>query len=925
MKYLSLSLCLFAFGLLTSSALAEVQAEGSSDVSGYQSLRGIGVPFVENLGQHPPEVRFYAETFAGTFFVMRDGGMWLAVPNNEGPDNEAQVIQQTLVAQNASPPRGLRESVTKVHLSVGPDPRKWRSNIPAFDVITMGEVYDGIELRLAASGRNVEQLYFVRPEADPARIHVRLDGAKATRGKHGDLELRTAAGNLSLSKPVAYQVIDGARQSVKVAYVVTEDGYGFSLGPYDRSKELIIDPLLDATYLGGSGSDAVLDMIVHPDNGHVYVAGRTNSASFGSEDEILDDTQAYVARLSSDLTELLAIHFMGGSGIETALALEVFPEGALQAGKLVVAGSTDSTDWPDSGFGPRANDSLFLSSFDVNLEAPLHRWVGGARQDRFGDLAIHPTNFQIYLAGETNSTDFPGTSGGFQADNKGIFDAFVARFGPNLQELLQATYLGGEEGSEVTVSILLAAGAVYVKGRTNSRDDWVFPTAPQPSLGGGIEDLFVAKLDEPLAAATMVTFLGGNGVEETVNSRIVATSDGVYIAGKTSSEGPGTTGIIWTPGAFVVRYTSDLKRTIAPDGMPPFEPYIILTAGLKNILGHSDGNLYMLGTAGVEPKLPETDGTVQPDPAEVGGSDAFVSCLNADLEVQQSTYLGGNGSDTPVDFVESPSSGDLYVLGRTDSFDFPRAVGGARPSNAGPIDAFVARLTPDLSTASDSLSTYFGGAMNEQPIAITVDADSGDVLIAGNTFSSDLPRTGGRAQPTLIAEPDGFVARFDATLAGLEGLPDIDVVPTELSFPATAVGNRFELGLGISNLGEGDLVITEISNSNPTAFVVTTMGGNATCSAALPFTLESGESCIISVAYAPQSEVEHTGTVTITSNDPDEGTVTVPMSGMGLPPGSESSGCACSVPGQSRALLPSAMLLALGVLLWLRLRQRHSV
>ncbi len=86
MKYLSLSLCLFAFGLLTSSALAEVQAEGSSDVSGYQSLRGIGVPFVENLGQHPPEVRFYAETFAGTFFVMRDGGMWLAVPNNEGPD-----------------------------------------------------------------------------------------------------------------------------------------------------------------------------------------------------------------------------------------------------------------------------------------------------------------------------------------------------------------------------------------------------------------------------------------------------------------------------------------------------------------------------------------------------------------------------------------------------------------------------------------------------------------------------------------------------------------------------------------------------------------------------------------------------------------------------------------------------------------------
>lgn len=884
------------------------------------ALLDASVPFIENQGQHPPEVLFYAETFTGTFFLMRDGGMWLAVPSKDNTDNRAQVIEQTLVAQKASLPRGLRKSNTQVHLSLGPDARKWRSNVPAFDVVTMGEVYDGIELRLAARSRNVEQLYFVHAEADPTHIRMRVEGAKAVTGKDGDLDLHTAAGNLSLSKPVAYQDIDGVRHSVEVAYVVTQDGYGFSLGPYDRSKELIIDPLLDATYLGGSGSEAVLDMVVHPTNGHVYVAGRTNSASFGSQDEILDDTQAYVARLSSDLTELLAIHFMGGAGVETAQRIAIFPEGSLQAGKLVVAGSTDSTDWPDFdfGFGPPGGDSLFIGSFDVNLQAPLLRWVSGARQDRFGDLAIHPTNFQIYLAGETNSTDFPGTTDGFQPANAGIFDAFVARFGPNLQELLQATYLGGSDGSEVTVSILLADGAVYVKGRTNSVDDWVFSTAPQPNLGGGIEDLFAAKLDEALTGATMVTFLGGNGFEETKNSRIVVTSSGVYISGITSSDGPGTTGIVWTPGAFVVRYTSDLGRNSA-------EPYIILTAGLKDILGHSEGNLYMLGTAGTGSNLPGTAGTVQPDPAPAGASDAFVSCFNANLEVQQSTYLGGRGNDTPIDFVESPSSGDLYVLGQTDSFDFPRAVGGARPNNAGLIDAFVARLTPDLSTPADSLSTYFGGAMNERASAIAVDADSGDVLIAGTTFSPDLPRTGGRAQPTMIAEPDGFVARFDATLAGVGGLPDIEVIPTELMFPDTAVGNGFELGLGISNLGEGDLVISEISNSNPTDFGVVISGGNATCSATSPFTLEFEESCVVSVTYLPQNESEHTGTVTIKSNDPDQGEVTVPLSGMGLPQGSESSGCSCSIPGQSQAVVPSALLLALGVLSWLWVRRRRSI
>ena len=67
---------------------------------------------------------------------------------------------------------------------------------------------------------------------------------------------------------------------MKVAYRARGREYGFSVGSHDPALPVVIDPLLQATYLGGSGDDNGFALAIHPTSGEVYVAGLTRSIDF---------------------------------------------------------------------------------------------------------------------------------------------------------------------------------------------------------------------------------------------------------------------------------------------------------------------------------------------------------------------------------------------------------------------------------------------------------------------------------------------------------------------------------------------------------------------------------------------------------------------------------------------------------------------
>jgi hypothetical protein len=481
--------------------------------------------------------------------------------------------------------------------------------------------------------------------------------------------------------------------------------YGFAVQGADPSLPLVIDPILQSTYLGGSGFDIPYALAI-AGSGDVYVAGNTNSDNFPNTDGGAQETHAgngdaFVARLNSSLTQILQSTYLGGSDWDRAFALAI-----AGSGDVYVAGFTRSANFPNTAGGAQASHGggfydIFVARLSADLTSnPQSTYLGGRGSDGAWALAIHPLTGEVFVAGGTESWNFPNTAGGAQASHGGGgSDAFVARLNSNLTQILQSTYLGGSGGEEAKALAIAGSGEVYVAGYTASTN---FPNtaggaqASCSSCSSGYSDAFVARLNAALTANLQSTYLGGSG-DDFGFALAIAGSGDVYVAGGT--------------------YSTNFPNT---------------TGGAQGSNG--------------------------------GGSDAFVARLNATLTANpQSTYLGGSGYDA-ASALAIAGSGEVYVAGYTASTNFPNTAGGAQASHGGAgSDAFVARLNAALT--ANPQSTYLGGSDVDYAFALAI-AGSGEVYVAGETASTNFPNTAGGAQASYGGSHDAFVARLTGDLRG---------------------------------------------------------------------------------------------------------------------------------------------------------------
>jgi uncharacterized protein (DUF2141 family) len=177
---------------------------------------------------------------------------------------------------------------------------------------------------------------------------------------------------------------------------------------------------------------------------------------------------------------------------------------------VYVAGTTFSTDFPETNKGAQPSygggEDAFVSYFSSDLRSILlSTYLGGSGQDGATSIAVDSAG-NIYVAGSTTSTNFPGTTGGAQPSLAGVEDAFISRLNPDLTSVVQSTYLGGS-GSDIAYSIDMdSADNVYLAGITYSTDFPGTAGGAQPSPGG-TNDAFVAKFDSSLTAGTLVPTL----------------------------------------------------------------------------------------------------------------------------------------------------------------------------------------------------------------------------------------------------------------------------------------------------------------------------------------------------------------------------------------------------------------------------------
>src|SRR5262249_36291334 len=144
-----------------------------------------------------------------------------------------------------------------------------------------------------------------------------------------------------------------------------------------------------------------------------------------------------------------------------------------------------------------------------------------------------------------------------------------------------------------------------------------------------------------------------------------------------------------------------------------------------------------------------------------------------------------------------PTTGDVYVAGGTFSPDFPGTSAGAQSALGGNDDAFVARLSADLSTLDQA--TFLGGLRED--IAFAIQPTTTDVYVAGFTVDANFPGTGGGAQRVFGGNADGFVARLNIDLTALDqatflGGGDVDAALALAIEPTT--GDVYVAGLTAS-------------------------------------------------------------------------------------------------------------------------------
>lgn len=189
-------------------------------------------------------------------------------------------LTETFLGGRAHPTGDGRASA-RVSYFLGNDAARLRSGLRTFQGVSLGEVWPGIELKLQVQGKRLEKLFTVQPGTDPSRIRLSIAGARFMRtDESGALIVSTGPRDLTFTPPVAYQQRDGVRCEIRVAYEVRGRDYGFRLGLYDAALPVVIDPLLQATYLGGSSEDEIYGLAIHPTSGEVYVTGSTASTSF---------------------------------------------------------------------------------------------------------------------------------------------------------------------------------------------------------------------------------------------------------------------------------------------------------------------------------------------------------------------------------------------------------------------------------------------------------------------------------------------------------------------------------------------------------------------------------------------------------------------------------------------------------------------
>lgn len=612
----------------------------------------------------------------------------------------------------------------KANYLIGNDPSLWRTGIPTYRMARFRNVYPRIDLEYYGKDRSLEYDLVVRPGGDPGSIRLTFEGAVRMRKlASGDLSVRAGKAEIVLSKPFAYQETRTGRKQVPASWKLARRSgamtvASLAVGPYDRSRALIIDPVVKySTYLGGGKNDDCLDIDVFKEE--AYVTGATASLDFPFTPGALQpvflggNMDAFVTRFDAAGGNVIYSTYLGTQSDEMAFSIRVDDQCHAH-----VCGFTDNPAFPvtpgcyDPTYNGGGRDA-FVSVLNPSGSALVYStFIGGNGNDEAREIRIMGggggSAFWA-VCGGTDSGDYPTTIGCFDPTPNGSIDAvftMIRSVGQGAADLLYSTYIGTQGVDLALCMDVDAMGRAHIGGITDTQG---FPTSMfpfQPFFGGTLDGFVFTLSPQGLGALDMLysSYLGGDKAEEVRGIAFDAVKGYIVAVGCTESQ-----------------------------------------------------------------NFPTTPGVLQPWPATL--RDAFVSVIaplnGGPPDLRFSTYLGGQGDDVANDC--DVDQGEPYVVGTTTSSDFRVTISAPQSSLQGPSDGFIVRLTPSLSALQ--FSTFWGGEAGEEGMGIRLDLDA-SAYACGWTDSKVFPVTSGAFQPLPVGNRDGWVSKL-----GIGRATDLYVLP----------------------------------------------------------------------------------------------------------------------------------------------------
>ncbi|MCK4765180.1 MAG: SBBP repeat-containing protein [Candidatus Aminicenantes bacterium] len=699
--------------------------------------------FFQNKGQVKEKAKFYAKTSRYTLWLTKEGLVFDSVRRKIGDSKKKENALYKSQITNSYSKKSLYlrdvsrlcfiganentrlvpmdKSQYKVNYYRGRDSSTWNCDIPTSLAVAYENLYKSIDLKLYGNEKQIEYDWIIKPGGNPADIQFTYENVIETKiDKKGNLVIKTKFGELIHKRPRSYQNEPEQERASQIPVNVTfkkieDNTYGFTVGKYDNSRTLIIDPVVlpYSTYLGGDGMDAGHGIAT--DGRYVYVTGYTNSSDFPEKYEYecnsCGNVDAYVTKIdtiASGINSLVGSSYLGGNGLDMGYAIAVDnDQNVYITGETQNAGGTFTFPIRNGFQRESYGRDTFVARIDTKRSGDsaliYSTFLGGDSLDR-GLGIIADNNGNVYVTGATSvASNFPikhpitNPYMGYSPGRKD--DAFITKINTGLSDaasLIYSTFLGGgndDFGSSIAID---NEGNAYITGRTGSIDFPTSPNAYQPARAEN-DDAFVTKVQHTILPdgegklnIVYSTFLGGDGIDGGRGIAVDPATGNAFIAGTTDS---------------------------------------------------TDSN-------GIG--FPVTNNPLQESLA--GGKDAFISKINTlstngALSLEYSTYLGGTDDEFCFGIALNSIGNQVFITGTTYSEDF-RTVNEYSATKSVP-DAFVSRIKIKKSGESKLIySTRLTGppldiapsayAVDDCGRSIAVDID-GNAYVTGYTKSADFP------------------------------------------------------------------------------------------------------------------------------------------------------------------------------------------